>query len=106
MAMRPGYLYCLIVVVAVVISELICIALSLLLTGRLDPHLLWAGFITPFIDAIIIGYFIIYLISELRKARQDLESRVEERNLELLVKNRELEKEIDERKQVEHDLRR
>ncbi len=106
MAMRPGYLYCLIVVVAVVISELICIALSLLLTGRLDPHLLWAGFITPFIDASIVGYFVVYLVSELRKARQDLEGRVEERNLELLIKNRELEKEIDERKQVEKEVRR
>jgi signal transduction histidine kinase len=106
MAMRPGYLYGLIVIVAVVISELICMVLGLVLTGRMQPLLIWGGLITPFIDAIVIGYFVIYLISELRNARQDLERRVEERNLELLVKNRELEKEIDERKQVEKEVRR
>jgi signal transduction histidine kinase len=106
MAMRPGYLYGLIVIVAVVISELICMVLGLVLTGSMQPLLIWGGLITPFIDAIVIGYFVIYLISELRNARQDLERRVEERNLELLVKNRELEKEIDERKQVEKEVRR
>lgn len=106
MGMRPGHLYGLIVIVAVVISELICLVLGLVLTGRPQPLLIWGGLITPFIDAIVIGYFVIYLISELRNARQDLERRVEERNLELLVKNRELEKEIDERKQVEKEVRR
>jgi signal transduction histidine kinase len=106
MTMRPGYLYGLIVIVAVVISELICMVLGLVLTGRMQPLLIWGGLITTFIDAIVIGYFVIYLISELRNARQDLERRVEERNLELLVKNRELEKEIDERKQVEKEVRR
>jgi len=106
MGMRPGHLYGLIVIVAVVISELICLVLGLVLTGRPQPLLIWGGLITPFIDAIVIGYFVIYLISELRNARQHLERRVEERNLELLVKNRELEKEIDERKQVEKEVRR
>jgi signal transduction histidine kinase len=106
MAMRPGYLFCLIIVAAVVLSELICIALSFLLIGHLDPHLLWAGFITPFIDASIVGYVVIYLVSELRKAREDLEGRVEERNRELMAKNREFEKEIEERKRVEDEARR
>jgi signal transduction histidine kinase len=106
MAVRPGYLFCLIVLVAVLLSEVICIVLSFLLTGHLQPDLLWAGFITPFLVSSIVGYFTIYLISELRNAREELESRVEERNQELLVKNRELEKEIDERKQVEQEVRR
>ena len=106
MAMRAGYLFCLIIVAAVVLSELICIVLSFLLMGHLDPHLLWAGLITPFIDASIIGYVVVYLVSELRRTRQDLEGRVEERNRELMANNRELEKEIEERKQVENEVRR
>jgi signal transduction histidine kinase len=106
MAMRPWHLYIVVIVVAVAISELICLVLSLVLTGRVEPLLVWSGIITPFIDAAVIGYFIIYLISELRSARENLEHRVEERNLELLAKNRELEKEIDERRQVEEEVRR
>lgn len=106
MAMRPGHLYVLIVVVATAISEVICLVLGLVLTGRPEPLLLWAGLITPLIDALIIGYFIIYLISELRVARQDLENRVEERNLELLANNRALEQEIEDRKVVEQQVRK
>ena len=106
MAVRPGYLFCLIVLVAVLLSEVVCIVLSFLLQGRLHSDLLWAGFITPFLVSSIVGYFAIYLISELRSARQELEHRVEERNLELLVKNRALESEIEERKQVEQEVRR
>ncbi len=106
MAMRPGYLFCLIVLIAVLLSEVICIGLSFLLTGHLRPDLLWAGFITPFLVSSIVGYFAIYIIDELRNTRQDLEHRVEERNQELLVKNRALESEIEERKQVENEVRR
>ncbi len=106
MAMRPGHLYVLIVVVAVAISEVICLGLGLVLTGRPEPLLLWGGLITPFIDALFIGYFIIFLISELRNARGDLERRVEERNLELIAKNRVLENEIVERSQVEQQVRK
>ena len=73
MAVRPGYLFCLIVLVAVLLSEVVCIVLSFLLTGRLHSDLLWAGFITPFLVSSIVGYFAIYLISELRSARQELE---------------------------------
>ncbi len=70
MAMRPGTLFCLIVLVAVLLSEVICIVLSFLLTGHLHPDLLWAGFITPFLVSSVVGYFAVYLISELRNARR------------------------------------
>jgi len=104
MAMRPIHIYCLIVIVAVALSELICILLSFLRTGGLEPLLLWSGFITPLIDASIVGFFVVYLIRELRNAHQGLERKVEERNLELVVKNRTLEKEIAERKQAEKEV--
>ena len=85
---------------------MVCLALGFIMTGRLDPLLMWGGLITPIIASSVIGYVVIYLISELRKAREELESRVEERNLELLVKNRALESEIEERKQIEKEVRR
>jgi signal transduction histidine kinase/CheY-like chemotaxis protein len=100
-AMSAKRIFCLIVLVAVIISQMMCIPISLFFTGRLEPLLFFSGFIIPVVDASIVSIFVVYLVHELRNGRTELERRVEQRTIELDARNQELQREIKERRAAE-----
>jgi PAS domain S-box-containing protein len=64
--LEPGMLIAVGVIVAIVFSEIIVLAIGILWSGRLSGELLFAGFITPLIDAFIILTFFVAIIARLK----------------------------------------
>ena len=99
LSLKESHIYWLIVICAVVISEILCVATSWVVEGRINPVLVIGGILVPLIDSGLLILFLVYLIRELRTIQNHLEEIVEERTEKL--KN-----EIAERKKTEEKLRK
>jgi len=66
--LEPKLLIVIGVVSAIVFSEIIVLTIDILWDGKVSSKLLFSGFITPLLDALIILVFFVAIIARLKKA--------------------------------------
>ena len=66
--LEPKMLIAIGVVSAIVFSEIIVLAIDILWDGKVSSKLLFAGFITPLLDALIVLIFFVAIIARLKNA--------------------------------------
>ncbi len=64
--LKPGMLIAIGVIFAIVFSEIIVLIIGILWSGKMSSELLFAGFLTPLLDALLILTFFVAIISRLK----------------------------------------
>ncbi len=97
--LKEACLYWTIVLCVVLVSAILCVALSFYVEGKINPEYVIGGILVSLIDSVFLVWIVVYLIRELKGIQNHLEEIVEERTEKL--KN-----EIVERKKTEEKLKK